>query len=189
MVMPVGLLLIDIQNDYFLGGKMALEGSEQAGRVAGQLLAFFRQRQLPVVHIQHIAIRPGATFFLPQSPGAEIHASVKPLESETVIEKHYPNSFRETRLLAHLRQQAVRQLVIAGMMTHMCVDATTRAAADYGFECRIALDACATRALKLNDRVVSAADVHAAFLAALHGTYGQVMTAGAIMEAVQNELG
>jgi nicotinamidase-related amidase len=187
--MPVGLLLIDIQNDYFPGGKMALEGSEEAGQVAGQLLAFFRQRQLPVVHIQHIAIRPGATFFLPGTPGAEIHASAKPLETETAIQKHYPNSFRETGLLAHLQRQAIGQLVIAGMMTHMCVDATTRAAADYGFECRIAQDGCATRALKLNDRVVSAADVHTAFLAALHGTYGQVMTVGAIMHAVHNELG
>ncbi len=186
--MPVGLLIIDIQNDYFPGGKMELEGSEEASQVASQVLAFFRQRQLPIVHIQHIAIRPGATFFLPGTPGAEIHASVKPLELETVIEKHYPNSFRETGLLAHLQQQAVEQLVIAGMMTHMCVDATTRAATDLGFDCRIAQDACATRALKLNDRLVSAADVHTAFLAALHGTYGQVMTAGAILEALRNEL-
>ncbi len=186
--MPVGLLIIDIQNDYFPGGKMELEGSEEAGQVAGQLLSFFRQHKLPILHVQHIAMRPGATFFLPGTPGAEIHASVKPLELETVIEKHYPNSFRETGLLAHLQQQAISQLVIAGMMTHMCVDATTRAATDLGFDCRIAQDACATRALKLNDRLVSAADVHMAFLAALHGTYGQVMTADAILEALQTEL-
>ena len=187
--MPVGLLIIDIQNDYFPGGKMELEGSEAAGWVAGQLLKFFRQRQLPIVQMQHIAIRPGATFFLPQTPGAEIHASVKPLKSERVIEKHYPNSFRETELLAHLQQQAISQVVIAGMMTHMCVDATTRAATDLGFECRIAQDACATRALKLNDRLVSAADVHTAFLAALHGSYGQVLTAEAIIEGLRNQLG
>ncbi len=187
--MTVGLLIIDIQNDYFPGGKMELDGSEAAGRVAGQLLRFFRQQQLPIVHVQHIAIRPGATFFLPQTPGAELHASVKPLESETVVVKHYPNSFRETGLLAHLQRQAIGPLVIAGMMTHMCVDATTRAATDLGFECQIAQDACATRALKLNDRLVSAADVHAAFLAALDGSYGQVMTAEAIIEGLRNELG
>jgi nicotinamidase-related amidase len=187
--MQIGLLLIDIQNDYFPGGRMALEGSEEAGQAAGQVLSFFRQRHLPIAHIQHLAIRPGATFFLPQTPGAEIHASVKPLGTETVIQKHYPNSFRETGLLAHLQQQQVHQLVIAGMMTHMCVDATTRAAADYGIDCLIAQDGCATRALKLNDRLVSAADVHTAFLAALHGTYGQVMSAGAIMEALEKELG
>jgi nicotinamidase-related amidase len=184
---PVGLLLIDIQNDYFPGGKMALEGSEAAGQVAGQLLTFFRQYQLPTVHIQHLSLRPGATFFLPQTPGAEIQASVTPLRIETVIQKHYPNSFRETGLLEHLQQQKVRRLVIAGMMTHMCVDATTRAATDYGFECQIARDGCATRALQLDDRIVAAADVHTAFLAALQGTYGQVMTATAIMEALQKE--
>ena len=187
--MPVGLLLIDIQNDYFPGGKMALEGSDEAGQVAGQLLAFFRRRHWPIVHIQHIANRPGATFFLPNTPGAEIHASVKPLEAETVIQKHYPNSFRETGLLARLQQQPIGPLVVAGMMTHMCVDATARAATDLGFECQIAQDACATRALKFGDRLVSAADVHTAFLAALHGSYGQVMPASAIMAALEKVLG
>jgi nicotinamidase-related amidase len=185
----VGLLLIDLQNDYFPGGKMALEGSDQAAQAARRLLAFFRGHHLPVVHIQHLAIRPGATFFLPGTPGAEIHAAVRPLETETVIQKHFPNSFRETGLLAHLQQAAVSQLVIAGMQTHMCVDAGTRAATDYGFACQIAQDACATRALTLNDRTVTAADVHAAFLAALHGSYGQVQTVDAILEGLQAKLG
>jgi nicotinamidase-related amidase len=70
----------------------------------------------------------------------------------------------------------------------MCVDATTRAATDYGYECRIAEDACATRSLKLNERVVSAQDVHIAFLAALNGPYGRVMVADAIMEDWLKEL-
>jgi nicotinamidase-related amidase len=181
MTRPVGLLLIDIQNDYFPGGKMVLEGSDPAAQAAARLLAFFRRRNLPVVHIQHLAVRPGATFFLPQTPGAEIRAAVRPLETETVIQKHFPNSFRETGLLAHWQAQQVGQLVIAGMMTHMCVDATTRAATDYGFACQIAQDGCATRALTLNDRTVAAADVHAAFLAALDGSYGQVQTVEAIL--------
>jgi nicotinamidase-related amidase len=187
--MSIGLLLIDIQNDYFPGGKMELEGSEQAGQVAGRLLKFFRKNKLPVVHIQHLSIHPGATFFLPHTPGVEIHTDVKPFDGEPLIQKHYPNSFRETGLLSHLQQQNIRQLVIAGMMTHMCVDATTRAATDYGFECRVAQDACATRSLKLNERVVSAQDVHIAFLAALNGPYGRVMVADAIMEEWLTDLG
>jgi nicotinamidase-related amidase len=101
--MPVGLIIIDIQNDYFPGGTMELVGSEAAGQVAGRLLDFFRERQWPVVHIQHIATRPGATFFLPGTPGAEIHASVTPLADEPVVEKHFPNSFRDTDLLARLQ--------------------------------------------------------------------------------------
>jgi nicotinamidase-related amidase len=179
--MSVGLILVDIQNDYFPHGKMELEGSEQAVHVAGRLLDCFRGHGLPVFHIQHIAIHPGATFFLPDTAGADIHQSVRPLEGETIIQKHFPNSFRETDLLQHLQRADVQQVVIAGMMTHMCVDATTRAAADYGYECLIAHDACATRSLKFGDRVVSAADVQTAFLAALDGSYGKVIPADSIM--------
>ncbi len=179
--MSVGLIVIDIQNDYFQNGKMELEGSEDAGQAAGRLLNFCREYKLPVFHIQHIAIRPGATFFLPNSAGVEIHRSVKPLDEETVIQKHFPNSFRETGLLQHLQRKNIQQLVVAGMMTHMCVDATTRAATDYGYECLVAHDACATRSLKFGDRVVSALDVHTSFLAALNGAYGKVMSVDEIL--------
>lgn len=182
--MSVGLVLIDIQNDYFPNGNMELVGSEAAGRVAGRLLGFFRERAWPVFHIQHLALRPGATFFLPNSVGAEIHRSVAPLDGECVIQKHFPNSFRETGLLERLQQVKVQQLVVAGMMTHMCVDATTRAATDYGFACQIAQDACATRNLRFGERVVAAADVHAAFLAALDGSYGKVLAADEIMQVL-----
>lgn len=183
--MSVGLLLIDIQNDYFPGGRMELEGSEQAARVAGRLLNFFREQKLPIVHVQHLANRPGATFFIPETSGVEIRADVRPLNGETLIQKHYPNSFRETGLLSHLQQQDIRQLVVAGMMTHMCVDATARAATDFGFECRIAQDGCATRNLKLDDKVVPASEVHTAFLAALNGAYGRVITADAVMKELR----
>jgi nicotinamidase-related amidase len=179
--MSVGLLIIDIQNDYFPGGKMELVGSEQAGQVAGGLLKFFRERRLPIVHVQHVASQPGATFFIPGTPGVEIRPVVQPLADETVIQKQYPNGFRETMLLGHLQQHGIRQLVVAGMMTHMCIDATARAATDFGFECRIAQDGCATRDLKLSDQIVPAAEVHTAFLAALNGAYGRVMAADALM--------
>src|SRR5262245_31704034 len=133
--MTKALLIVDIQNDYFPGGRMELEGSEAASLRAGELLAAFRERRLPVVHVQHVSLRPTATFFLPDTEGVKIHASVAPVGDETVIQKHFPNGFRETRLLEHLRQAGIQELVIAGMMTHMCIDATTRAAADLGFPC------------------------------------------------------
>jgi nicotinamidase-related amidase len=183
--MSVGLLLIDIQNDYFPGGRMELEGSEEAGRVAGRLVEFFRRQRLPIVHVQHLSVRPGATFFIPDTPGVEIHRGVAPAGGEVVIQKHYPNSFRETELLSHLRQTKLRRLVVAGMMTHMCVDATVRAATDLGYECLVVRDGCATRAVKLDDRPVSAPDVQAAFLAALHGAYGRVLSGDGVLEELQ----
>ncbi len=173
--MTTALLLIDIQNDYFPGGRMELIGSPQAARQARRLLDHFRTLGLPVIHIQHIATRPGATFFLPGTDGAEIHAEVQPRPGEAVIVKHHPNSFLETSLLETLRSLQVDRLTIAGMMTHMCVDATTRAAADYGFECLIAGEACATRDLEFAGQAIPAAQVQAAFLAALNDAYGKVL--------------
>lgn len=174
--MTQALLIVDIQNDYFPGGAMELEGSLLAGAKAGQLLQAFRRKSKPVIHIQHVSTRPGATFFLPNTKGVEIHDSVAPQPGETVIQKHYPNGFRETPLLEHLKQLGVDELVIAGMMTQMCIDTTTRAAADLGFQCSLAHDACATRAQSFGGVTVPAAQVQTAFLAALNGAFAKVQS-------------
>ena len=173
--MKTALLVIDIQNDYFPGGKMELSGPLEASEKAMQLLTYFRHVGLPAVFIQHIALKRDASFFLPGTSGAEIHANTRPLEEEIVIEKHFPNSFLETKLLSVLEEREINRLVICGMQTNMCVDATTRAASDLGFDCFVAADACAARSLVFHGRRVSAEDVHAAFLAALNGTYARVL--------------
>ena len=174
--MNQALLIIDIQNDYFPGGAMELVGSPAAGAKAGMLLQAFRQKQLPLVHIQHVSTRPGATFFLPNTRGVEIHESVAPQAGETVLQKNFPNSFRGTPLLEHLRKLQITHLVVAGMMTQMCVDSTTRAAADLGFQCLLAHDACATKSLSFGGATVPAENVQAAFLAALNGLFAKVQS-------------
>jgi len=179
--MTRALLIVDIQNDYFPGGKMELEGSDQASQRAKQLLAAFRDRHLPVIHVQHLAIQPNATFFLPNTEGAVIHANVTPVAGETLIQKHFPNSFRDTPLLDHLRKAGIKDLIIAGMMTHMCIDATTRAAFDAGFTCSLAHDACATRSLSFGDRKVPAEQVQTSFLSALNGVYASVRPASELI--------
>jgi nicotinamidase-related amidase len=173
--MQQALLLVDIQNDYFPGGAMELVGSPAAGSNAGRLLRSFRQSGRPIIHIQHVSTRPGATFFLPGTTGVQIHACVAPDEGEVVFQKNFPNSFRGTPLLEHLRGLQATQLVIAGMMTHMCIDTTTRAAVDLGFQCVLASDACATRSLSFGGATVSAENVQSAFLAALSGTFASVL--------------
>ncbi|NLD93959.1 MAG: cysteine hydrolase [Fibrobacter sp.] len=174
--MKKALLIIDIQNDYFKHGKMTLTGSSAASVNAKQVLETFRNGNLPVIHVQHIAARPTATFFLPGTKGAEIHDSVKPLETEKVITKHYPNSFRDTELFEYLKKNEITDLVICGMMTHMCIDATVRAAKDYGFGINLIGDACATKDLDINGHIVNADQVQTSFLAALNYFYATVTT-------------
>ncbi|AMO23964.1 cysteine hydrolase family protein [Ramlibacter solisilvae] len=179
--MTTALVLIDLQNDYFPGGAMELVGSEEAVVQAQTLLAAFRARGWPVFHIQHLAKRAGATFFIPGTKGADIHAAVAPAAGEGVVTKHFPSSFRETTLLEGLRGAGATRLVVAGMMTHMCVDTSVRAAADLGFECSLAQDGCATRALQFDGQQVDAAQVQLAYLAALNGSFAKVQSAQAIV--------
>lgn len=174
--MTKALLLIDIQNDYFPGGALELAGSSAAGAKAGELLQAFRRKGLPIIHIQHFSIRSDTGFFLPDSVGVQIHKGVAPARDEAVFQKNYPNSFYKTPLLQHLRDHQLSQLVIAGMMTQMCIDTTTRAAVELGFKCVLAHDACAAMALSFGSTTVSAENMHTAFLAALNGFFAKVLS-------------
>jgi len=184
--MKTALLLIDIQKDYFPGGKMELEGPVEAAKKAAELLQCFRDHGMPTVHIQHVSLSPQATFFISGDRGTDIHDITAHYEGEPLVQKHYPNSFRETNLLDLLKEWGIERTIITGMMTHMCVDATARAAADLGFKVMVAEDACATRTLTYGDTVIPAEHVHKAYLAALK-TYGQVMPVEQILARLASE--
>ncbi len=170
------LLIIDIQNDYFPGGNMELAGAKAAGEKAGEVLAFFRDRNLPVFHIQHESVKEGATFFLSGTRGQKIHDSVTPGAGERVIQKNFPNSFLGTGLLNDLKAEGIENLVITGMMTFMCVDATARAAKDLGFTCTLVHDTTAARDLTFEEKTIPADQVKTAFLAALTMICDQVIS-------------
>ena len=186
--MKTALLVIDIQKDYFPGGKMELVNPLEAAQKAYMLLQCFREHKQKTVHIQHISLSPTATFFISGERGTYIHDSAAHFEGEPLVQKHYPNSFRETNLLDLLKGWGIERVIISGMMSHMCVDATARAAADFGFQVIIAEDACATRDLKFGDTTIPAEHVHKAFMAALK-SYGQVMKADQVIAhlAAENE--
>ena len=171
--MSKALIIIDIKNEYFENGALALKDPIPASENAKKLLNFFRSNNLPLVHVQHVS-PAGAPFFVADTKGVEIHEHVKPIEGEKVITKQYPNSFRDTGLMEYLKSQGVTHLVIAGMMTHMCIDAGTRAAFDLGFECTVIADACATMDLEIAGHQIQATDVHHAFLAALEFFYAKI---------------
>jgi nicotinamidase-related amidase len=185
--MSTALLIIDIQKDYFPGGKFPLVNPEEAAKNAYVLLQCFREHGGHHVHIQHISLKPDATFFIKGDSGSDIHDLVAHFEGEPIVYKHYPNSFRETNLLEMLKGWGIERVVICGMMTHMCVDATVRAAADFGFEVILAEDACATRDMKYDETIIPADLVHKSFLAALK-SYGRVMKSEEIIALLAGEM-
>lgn len=175
--MKQGLVLIDIQNDYFPGGKYELEGAEKAAREAAKVLRYFRENDLPVFHVCHINIAPNPPFFSPNSKGAEFFEAVAPKDGEITIIKHTPDSFLRTHLNDELEAAGVTELVVCGMMTHMCVDTTVRSASRYGYPVTLIGDACATRNLEWHHEVIGAKEVQGAFLAALDSGFATVVTA------------
>ena len=185
--MKTALLVIDIQKDYFPGGKYPLVNPLEAAQRAYMILQCFRESGNHHVHIQHISLEPDAMFFISGDRGTDIHDSVAHFEGEPIVYKHEPNSFLNTNLLELLRSWEIERVVITGMMTHMCVDATARAASDLGFQVIIAEDACATRDLKYGDTTIPAEQVHKAFLAALTW-YGRVMKSDEIIALLAAEM-
>jgi len=150
------LLIIDIQDFYFPGGSSALVDPEIAAKNAALLLADFRREKLPVIHVRHNS-----------KTGGDINKIVLPLPGEKIISKDDVNCFKGTDLLDYLKTLNTDTLVICGMQTHMCVEAATRAASDYGYKCILIYDACATKDLKFNDKVIKSEDVHFSTLSTL----------------------
>ena len=175
--MPRALVIVDIQNDYFPGGANPLHEPEAAASAARRVLDSFRAAGEAVMHIQHVWDAPDAPFMRPGTDGVEIHPDVAPLAGERVIQKDAPNAFLRTSLERELRERDVDGLVVCGMMTSMCVDATVRAAADLGFAVTVVHDACAAPGLAFGGLEVPAPSVSAAFLGALADGYASVVSA------------
>jgi nicotinamidase-related amidase len=119
---------------------------------------------MPVVFIRHI-----------YEPGGSINDIVKPLSGEKIISKSNVNSFLDTDLDSYLRKLGVKNIIICGMQTHMCVEAASRAASDLGYKCTVIDDACTTRDLKYGENIVLAKDVHYSTLSTLR-SYARIMT-------------
>ena len=180
--MKQGLVIIDVQNDYFEGGSMELVGMEAAADNCRNLLNRFRDQKAPIFHIQHLSVRPGATFFVPETEGCEINQRVKPQADEPLVVKNFPSAFRDTGLQDLLKNANVEQLVVCGAMTQMCIDTTVRAAFDLGYNCQVISGACATKDLTFEGRTVPASVVQDTFMASLNGLFATVSTTRAFLE-------
>lgn len=172
--MHEALLIIDVQNDYFPGGACELYHAYEAEKKIQQIISESREQGRPIIYIQHIN-PPDDTFFLEETYGCKISERIKPLPDDKIIVKYYPNSFYETELNSYLQEKGIRKLVVCGMMTHMCVDTTVRAAMDYGYEVELVADGCATMDLEISGEIIPAEIVQKTFLASLDGVFAKIV--------------
>lgn len=177
------LVLVDIQNDYFDGGRWPVALMQEVSANAARLLERFRRDGLPIFHVRHEMASPTAPFFRPGTPGADIHPSVAPKAGEPVIVKQKPNSFRDTALKTSIDAAGVTGLVICGAMSQMCIDATTRAAVDLGYAVTVVADACGAKEVAFDGVEVPAAQVHATIMAPLAMSYAKVVSTEAFLDA------
>lgn len=182
--MNTALVLIDIQNDYFKGGKNELVDSEKSVIYAKKALDLFRRNNFPIIHVQHISIHKGSSFFIPNTEGVKIHSEVYPLENEKVITKNFPDSFLNTELEQYLKQIKINKLVICGMMSHMCIDTTVRSAKRLGYEMILLDDACTTKDLEWKNVKIPAKIVHNSFMASLHGGFANVIDTNSLQDII-----
>jgi len=171
--MKKALIIIDMQNDYFKGGVMELQNIDEVLVQTNKLIHFARKEKYKIYFVQHFAIKEGATFFVPNTNGVKLHKDLD-IQNDFMIEKNYPNSFRDTVLHHELEKENINELIICGAMTHMCIDTTVRAGFDMGYKIELVSDACATKDLVFRDTIIKANDVQNSFMGALNGTFCEV---------------
>jgi len=172
--MKRGLVVVDLQNEYLPTGKLPLTGIAAAVANAVRVIRHARDRGIPIFHIRHESDQEGALIFVKGSNGAQIQPAVAPEGQDPVIVKKHINAFRETDLKQHLETFGVQEIVVIGAMSHMCIDAVVRAAADMGYSVTVLHDACATMDLTFRGVNVPAAQTHAAIMASFEFGYASV---------------
>lgn len=177
------LLLIDFQREY-VDGALPLPDVAHAARQASQLVAAAERVGVPVIHVHHEAASALAPAFAPGSPGAQPMQELPVASRHHRIVKQWPSSFKGTPLHPHLQDLKVQHLVVAGLMTHNCVDSTAREALHLGYAVTVVRDACATRDLPDDQGgVITASQVHQVSLAALADRHADVLSASEVVGA------
>lgn len=172
--MKEALIIIDVQNDYFPGGSYELHNSYEAEKVIMKLIEESHSNNRPIIYIKHIN-SPNDSFFIEGTWGCEISERIKPAPCDKIITKYYPNAFFETELHEYLNALKVEKLIICGMMTHMCVDTTVRAAMDFGYAVDVVEKACTTKDLTFQGKVIPAETVQRTYMASLEGVFANII--------------
>lgn len=176
-------MIIDAQQG-FEDPRLGARNNPGAEDMIRELLAAWRQAELPVIHIQHSSTEPDSPL-RPESPGFEFMQGIEPEGAELHFIKTVNSAFIGTKLEPRLRQRGMRELVFVGFTSDHCVSTSVRMARNLGFSPFLVEDACATFERQGPDGShYSAYQIHAISLASLHGEFCQVVKAEQVLAAV-----
>lgn len=171
------LLLVDLQNDYFAGGRFPLEGSDTSVKNAARVLSACRHAGMFVIHIRHISVHPGAGYFLKDTPGARFHPLVRPVDGEQVITKHLVSSYKLTHLGRELKIRNIKNVIIGGMQTNVCAASLTRESVKKGYRTLLIKDALAA----------VSSDIHEKTLEKLKTVAHETLTSEQVVSRIQGD--
>jgi nicotinamidase-related amidase len=173
--MKRALLVIDVQNEYFLG---KLPVTHPPGSLENILAAMDAAQAMgvPVVVIQHTAIQEGSPVFVKGSMGWGLHLEVFTRPRALYFEKHLPGSFTNTNLEAWLFAQGLDTVTICGYMANMCCDTTARQAMHLGFNVEFLADATGALDIANAGGKATAEELHRATLVTQAMRFSKVMT-------------
>ena len=177
------LLVIDVQQG-LASPSLGQRNNPQAEFNMASLLAAWRERNLPVVHIQHCSTEPDS-LLRPELPGNAFKKEVRPMAGEPVFRKTVNSAFVGTDLEQYLRDRDISKLVIIGLTTDHCVSASTRMASDLGFDVTLIADATAAFERNGYDGVhYSADEIHRVNLVSLDGEFCRVRSTAEILDKI-----
>ena len=177
------LLVIDVQkglDDPSLGKR----NNPDAEANIALLLSEWRKHELPIIHIRHCSVEPNSPL-RPELPGNEFKEEAQPLPEEKQFSKSVNSAFIGTELEKHLQEHDISSLVIVGLTTDHCVSASTRMAADLGFDVTLISDATAAHEREGFDGVLySADDIHKINLVSLDGEFCIVRSTEEVLKEI-----
>jgi len=181
--MPRALLIVDVQNDYFAAPDTITHPAESFANIQ-RAMDVARAAGVPIVLIQHDGNPARMQHFLPGTPGWETPAEIVGRPHDVVFRKTLPGSFTGTGLEAWLRERGIDTVVIAGYMTQMCCDTTSRQAVHLGFQVEFLSDATGTRAFSNDAGSVTAEELHRAALVTQAARFARVLPVEAWAEVL-----
>lgn len=176
------LIIIDQQKG-ILHPRLGRRNNPQAEERMLELLALWRLRGRPVIHVQHLSRSPDSVFW-PEQDGVELQERFVPRDGEWLVQKQVPDAFCASGLEAQLREAGIGQLIIVGVATNNSVESTARTAGNLGFDTWVAEDACYTfDKADYFGTPRTAEEVHGMSLGNLHGEYATVVGSSQILAA------